>query len=157
MATAPTQSQLSRLFIHQAIHQLETKEVDTGTIFGSQLDLLNEKLAYSIKKFNVELAYDNVHCLEIWMGARLWIETVFNEERSLNKHCLRLIEGAVTEKSNRDRDLELSDYRRLDDFEILKLWNRLHPQNSKTYPRHTWLNNPGDVDAAGQPVILNPP
>ena len=136
---------------------LQTKESDTGIIFGTPLDLFNEKLAHNIKQTNIATAFDNVHCLDFWMGIRTWIDTVFSEEQSINQHCLRLIQGAITEKSNRDRNLELSDYRRLDNYLIFKLWNSLHPQNTKTFPQHTWRNNPGQLDAAGNAVVLDPP
>lgn len=155
--SAPTQAQLCRLHVHSVVNQLETKEGSTGIIFGTAQDLINQNLAHNIKKINVDLAFDTVHCLDLWMGQRAWIDKVFSEEKTLNTHCIRLIQGAIKEKSNRDRDLELQDYRKLDDSAIFKLWNSLHPQNSKTFPRHTWRNNVGDVDAAGNPVILDPP
>ena len=157
MSTTPSQAQLCQLYVQEQIHQLHTKEGDTGIVFGSKLDLLNEKLAYNCKKYNLELAFDNVHCLNYWLGTQTWIDTIFNEENVLNQHSLRLIEGAITDRITKDRDLELSDYRKLDDFAIFKLWNRLHPQNAKTFPRHTWLNNVGDLDNAGNPVVLDPP
>ena len=153
----PTQSQLCQVFVQEQIQHLHTKEGDTGIIFGSRLDLLNERLAWNCKKFNVELAFDNVHCLNIWTGKREWTDTIFNEEKTLNKHCLRLIEDTITNLTTKDRNTELSAYRMLDDYAVFKLWNRLHPQNTKTFPRHTWLNNVGDLDAAGHPVVLDPP
>ena len=153
----PSQSQLCRTHVHSVVHQLETKEGDTGIIFGTPNDLVNQNLAHNIKKINVDLAFDTVHCLDIWMGNRAWIDKVFSEEKTLNQHSLRLVQGAITEKTNKDRDLELLDYRRLDDYGVFKLWNSLHPQLTKTFPRHTWRNNLGDLDGAGNPVVLDPP
>ena len=155
--STPSQSQLCRLHVHSVVNQLETKELDTGIIFGTPHDLINQNLAHNIKKINVELAFDTVHCLDIWMGTRAWADKTFNEEKSLNQHCIRFIAGASQNKTNKDRDLELSDYRSLDDFAVVQRWNSLHPQSNKTYPQHTWRNNLGDLDAAGNPVVLNPP
>ena len=68
MANPPSQSQLCRIYTHEAIHMLQTKESDPGIIFGTPLDLFNEKLAHNIKQTNIATAFDNVHCLDFWMG-----------------------------------------------------------------------------------------
>ena len=127
-----TLSQKLQIYIQECTFLINTATTSDKPILGSELDLSNMKLAYSIKNHLVDARMDNIHCLNEWYNRRSLVSSIFNRDDVFKTHSIKNIRAAAATAIAKTQQDLMKPYLFLDNYEIVLQWNKLHPDNIKT-------------------------